>query len=319
MSLKVAILDTGYENYTYEKKLISRHGYTLQIFKGEKSDISAKLAFAKDAVGIFVRWTKVDEDFLKNCTHLKVIIRYGAGYENVDIDAATKAGVKVANVGGYGNHSVSDHALTLMYACARGLFRGVQTLKSNFGKPPYQRMFEFHRKTVGIIGLGRIGGTLSTKAVHLFNQVLACDPYVPDSRFTKLGVMKVSFDELLMRSDVISLHCNLTDETRNMIDKPAFDKMDKIPIIINTSRGKVIETEALLDALNSGNVFRAGLDVYDSELPDEIPDEVKNHSRIIATGHYAWYSENSIEELQKRAAQNMIALLQGKKIEDLLN
>ncbi len=317
--IKIAILDTGYENYAYEKNLINQHGYSLEIFNGEKSDASGKMAFAKDAVGIFVRWTKVDELFLKNCPQLKVIIRYGAGYENIDLEAATRAGVKVANVGGYGNHSVSDHALALIYACGRGLLEGVQTLKNHFGKPPFDRMFEFHRKTLGIIGLGRIGGTLATKAVHLFNQVLAYDPYIPDSRFTGLGVTKATFDELLMGCDVISLHCNLTDETRNMIDNPAFEKMKKSPIIVNTSRGPIIDTHALLFALDSGTVFRAGLDVYDSELPEQIPTKLLNHPKTITTGHYAWYSENAITVLQMRATQNMVSLLQGKEIEDCLN
>lgn len=319
ISKKVTVLDTGYENYSVEEQLLRQHGYNLEIFKGEKHDLNEKIAFSNDAVGIFVRWTKVDEAFLQRCPRLKVIIRYGAGYENIDLKAATRTNVAVANVGGYGNHSVSDHALGLMYACVRGLFQGMSTLKGNFGKPPFERIFEFHRKTLGIIGLGRIGGTLATKAVHLFNHVLAYDPYIPDSRFTDLGVQKCSFDELLLNSDVISLHCNLTDETRNLIDQPAFEKMGKTPIIVNTSRGPVIESKALFNALNSNNVFMAGLDVYDSELPDEIPDEILSHPRIIATGHYAWYSENSISELQKRAAQNMVALLEGKQIEDLLN
>ena len=317
--MKVVILDTGYENYHYEKDLLHKNGYSLEIFDACKNNINEKLKISKDAVGLFVRWTNIDDAFLSQCPGLKVIIRYGAGYENVDLDAATRANVKVANVGGYGNHSVSDHALSLMYACARGLFQGVSILKNNFGKPPFTRMFEMHRKTLGIVGFGRIGGTLATKAVHLFNHVLAYDPYIPDSRFTDLGVQKATFDELLRNSDIISLHCNLTDETRNMIDKPAFEKMYKTPIIVNTSRGPVIETKALLDALDSEKVFMAGLDVYNSELPDEITDEILTHPRTITTGHYAWYSENSIAELQKRAAKNMVALLQGKEIEDLLN
>lgn len=319
MDKKIVILDTGYDNYTFEKQLLREHGYHLEIFKGEKHDLHGKKAFSKDAVGIFIRWTKIDEGFLRQCPKLKVIIRYGAGYENVDLTAATRATVKVANVGGYGNHSVSDHALALMYACARGLFQGVQALRNNFGKPPFERMFELHRKTLGIVGLGRIGGTLATKAVHLFKQVLAYDPYIADTRFTDLGVQKASFDALLRNSEIISLHCNLTDETRNMIDKPAFEKMDKKPILVNTSRGPVIENKELLNALDSGKVFMAGLDVYDSELPDEIPVDILTHPRIITTGHYAWYSENSIAALQKRAAQNMVALLEGREIKDTLN
>jgi D-3-phosphoglycerate dehydrogenase len=319
MTKKIAIIDTGYNDYAFEKDLLYSNGYDLQLFEGDKEDVDGRIALSKDAEAIFVRWTKINDTFLSKCPCLKVIVRYGAGYENIDLDAASRAGVKVANVGGYGNHSVSDHALSLIYACSRGLFQGVQSLQTNFGKPPFARVLELHRKTLGIIGMGRIGGTLATKAVHLFNNIRAYDPYIPDSRFTDLGVQKASFDALLRNSDVISLHCNLTNETRNMIHELAFEKMDKSPIIVNTSRGPVIESKALLNALNSGKVFMAGLDVFDSELPGEIPEEILTHPRIISTGHYAWYSENSIAELQKRAAQNMVALLEGKKIEDLLN
>lgn len=316
---KIAVLDTGYENYRFEKELLAQNGYDLHIFKGDKADVEGKIKFSKDAEGLFVRWTLIDDAFLSQCPNVRVIVRYGAGYENVDLDAAARANVKVSNVGGYGNHSVSDHAISLMYACARGLFKGVPTLKTNFGKPPFARMFEMHRKTLGIIGMGRIGGTLAKKAVHLFKSVMAYDPYIPDSRFHEMSVIKASFEELLENSDIISLHCNLTEETRIMINKDAFAKMKKVPILVNTSRGPVIETKALLDALNAQIIFRAGLDVFNSELPEEISDEVLQHPNIIATGHYAWYSENSQSELQERATENMVALLKGKIIEDLLS
>lgn len=319
MPKKIAVLDTGYEDYNFEKNLLAKNGYELQVFVGEKADLEGKIALSKDAEGLFIRWTIINDYFLNQCPNVKVIVRYGAGYENVDLEAASRANVKVCNVGGYGNHSVSDHAISLMYACARGLLQGASSLKRNFGKPPFNRMFEMHRKTLGIIGLGRIGGTLATKAVHLFEKVMAYDPYIPDTRFKSLNVDQACFEDVLKKSDVISLHCNLTEETRHLINGNAFAKMKKAPVLINTSRGPVVETGAMLGALHSQQIFRAGLDVFNSEIPDEIPDEILNHPNIIATGHYAWYSENSIAELQKRAAENMVALLQGKPIEDLLN
>ena len=316
---KIAILDCGYKHYNFEKELLSRNGYQLKLYEGDPSDLHSKIRFASEAVGLFVRWTRVDESFLSKCPQLQVIVRYGAGYENIDLEAASRAGVRVANVGGYGNHSVSDHALSLIYASIRGLFPGTRGLRENFGKAPYPRMFELHRKTLGIIGLGRIGGTLARKAVGLFQQVIASDPYVPDSRFTDLGVVKTTQESLLRRSHVISIHCNLTSETRHLIDRSAFSIMDQSPYVVNTARGPVIETEALLEALEKELIPGAGLDVFDSELPEEIDERILGHKRIITTGHYAWYSENSLDELQKKAAQNMIALLQNQSTEDSLN
>ena len=316
---KIAVLDPGYEHYHYERDLLSHSGYELKIFHGTGDDHQAKINFAADAVGLFVRWTRIDEFFISNCPHLKVIIRYGSGYENIDLEAASRANVKVANVGGYGNHSVSDHALSLIYASIRGLFQGASLSHDQFGKAPFPEIFELHRKTLGIIGLGRIGGTLARKAVGLFGKVVASDPYIQDTRFSDLGVEKVNLEGLLRQSHVISIHCNLTDETRHLIDSAAFGMMDQRPYLINTARGPVIETEALLLALEDNMIRGAGLDVFDSELPSEIDRRIIDHPRIIATGHYAWYSENSLDELQKRAAQNMVALLRNETIEDSLN
>lgn len=316
---KIVVLDRGYKHYRLENEALSGYGYELILYSGERADHQEKLRLASDAVGLFVRWTRVDESFLSKCPQLKVIIRYGAGYENIYLEAASRAGVKVANVGGYGNHSVSDHALSLIYTSIRGLFPGTAGLRENFGKAPFPRIFELHRKTLGIIGLGRIGGTLAGKAVGLFQKVLASDPYIPDSRFTDLGVEKTTLDNLLRQSHVISIHCNLTSETRNLLDRRAFGIMDQKPYVVNTARGPVIESEALLEALEKDLIPGAGLDVFDSELPGEIDDRILGHERIIATGHYAWYSENSLEELQKKAAENMIALLQNRSIEDNLN
>lgn len=316
---KIAVLDTGYNHYNYERDLLSRSGYELQIYRGKSDDHQAKNNFASDAVGLFVRWTRIDASFLAKCPQLKVIIRYGAGYENIDLEAASSVNVKVANVGGYGNHSVSDHALALIYASTRGLFPGTSTFRSQFGKAPFPDMFELHRKTLGIIGLGRIGGTLARKAGGIFNKLVASDPYITDARFSELGVEKVSLNELLQESHVISIHCNLTPETTHLIDRKALRRMAQRPFLVNTARGPVVETVALLEALDSEKIRGAGLDVFDSDLPAEIDPRIQEHPRIIATGHYAWYSENSLDELQKRAAQNMDSLLRGETIEDCLN
>jgi len=315
----IAILDTGYDSYEYETNLLEENGYQLQIFDGAKDDDAGKLEFARDATGIFIRWTVIDQKFLEQCPELKVIVRYGVGYDNIDLNAVNRAGVKVAIVRGYANHSVSDHALALMYGCARGLALAGPAIKTQFGKPPFEPMIEFHDKTLGIIGMGRIGGTLASKTVHLFNNVLASDPYLPDSRFEELAVQKSTLDSLLENSDVISVHCNLTKETYHLVDNNAFNKMKKIAILINTARGPIVHTPALLEALADGKLHSAGLDVFDTEIPEEIPETLLTNHKIITTGHYAWYSENAMAELQRRAALNMIALLHGEKIEDCLN
>lgn len=316
---KIKVLDTGYDSYAYEEQLFRSNGYEFEIWTGDTGDGAGKAAFASDAAGLLIRWTLVNDQFLAAMKSLKAIARYGVGYENVDLDAVSRTGVKVAIVQGYGNHAVSDHALALMYACNRQLTRGQKTIKETFGEPPDKRILDFHECTLGIVGLGRIGGTLCRKAVHLFHRVVASDPHISDQRFEEVGAQKVSLEELMKRSDLISIHCNLTVETEELFNQKIFGLAEKCPIIINTARGPVIDQAALMNALEVQQIFMAGIDVFKTELASELPEELLSHPKIISTGHYAWYSEQSHRELQKRAADNLLALLQGKTVEDCLN
>ena len=315
----VAIIDTGYKTYDYEKELFAGMGYELQIFEGERVDVPAKRELAKKAEGILVRDTPIGGETFVKAPQLRAIVRYGTGYDNIDVEAATARGIKVANVQGYGNHSVSDHALALMFACIRGLPTGEKNVLTSFGKPPFPEVFELHDKTLGIIGLGRIGGTLCEKARHLFSRVLAADPYIPDEKFSRHGAEKSDLANLLQKSHVISLHCNLTDETRHLLNREAFSKMGQCPVVVNTSRGPVIDANALLEAANEARIHSAGIDVYENEPADQRQEALISHPRIITTGHYAWYSDASIGIMQKRAADNLAAMLEGEMIEDCLN
>ena len=316
---KIKLLDTGFDSFAYEEKLFESHGYSFELWPGDKGDVEGKINFASDADGLLIRWTIIDEVFLSKMNSLKAIARYGVGYENIDLDSVNKYGVKAANVQGYGNHSVSDHALALMYGCNRMLLRGNNEIKETFSSAPDKRVLDFHECTLGIIGLGRIGGTLCKKAVHLFKNVMACDPYIAYTRFNELGATKASLNELMELSDVISIHCNHTDETENLMNHETFSFAKRRPIIINTARGPVINQDALVDAINNGKVFSAGIDVFNTELAYELPEEYLSHPSIICTGHYAWYSIQAHQELQKRAADNLLAMLQGKIPEDCLN
>jgi len=316
---KIKVLDTGYDSFSYEQKLFESNGYEFEIFPGEKGDVAGKLVFAADADGLLIRWTEIDDQFLSLMKNLRAIVRYGVGYDNIDLDAVNRTSVKVANVQGYGNHAVSDHALMLMYACNRKLPKGLQEVKSNFSSAPDKNIREFHECTLGIIGLGRIGGTLCQKALNLFSHVVASDPYIPHARFESLGATKVSLVELMQQSDVISIHCNLTEETEGLLNDDIFSLAKKRPIIINTARGPVIDHSSLVNALKSHQISSAGIDVYNTELADELPDELINHPDVITTGHYAWYSIRAHRELQKRAADNLLALLQGRIPDDCLN
>lgn len=315
----IAIIDTGYKDYNYEEKIFGRERFALKLYSGKSSENLVKARFASSSIGILVRGTEIDSDFLDQTPKLKVIVRYGVGYDNIDLTEATKRGIKVANVQGYANHSVSDHAIAMIYACIRSLPMGSAGIREIFSKPPADDIFELHDKTAGIIGLGRIGSCFASKIRHLFGRVLAYDPYIDDHKFTDAGVVKTDLKTLLDQSHAISIHCNLTDETRHLIDEAAFSLMAKRPVLINTARGPVVSQDALVNALNNNLIHSAGIDVFEVEPPGQMQEALFNHSRAIVTGHYAWYSDQAMETLQKRAADNMINLLTGNKVDDQLN
>ena len=312
--MNIVILDSGYKSYAFEKELFEGYGFQLKIHPLFKGETTEKINFAKDADGILVRHTIIDEEFLFAMKNLKAVVRYGVGYDNVDVEACTRFGVKVANVQGYASHSVSDHALALMLSCSRALWNTRKQLTQKFGAPPVEDIFELHDKILGIIGLGRIGSTLSQKAAPLFQKIVGYDPYKSPHYFNRFPVQKVGMEELLEKSDIISLHCNLTEETTHLIGKTALSKMKKKPVIINTSRGETIDGKALLEALN----MEEGLPVRNSRNINAQQKLIK-HSRTICTGHYAWYSDQAALELQKRAAQNLLDLLHNKQVDDQLN
>ncbi len=316
---KIAIIDSGYKSYNYELDLFHKNGYELILYDGDPADRLEKARFVSDACGLLVRGTLIDKEFLNLTSNLQAIVRYGVGYENIDIDEASRRNIRVAIVQGYANHAVSDHAIALIYSCARSLSSGSDHIREIFSKPPVEEVIELHDKTVGIIGLGRIGSCFASKARYLFRKVLAYDPYIDDNRFIEAGALKTDLQSLLRNSHVISLHCNLTEETTNIIDEKAFSQMKNKPVLINTSRGNVVSESALLNALNNNLIHSAGIDVFSDEPPTQKQEPLFNHPRAIVTGHYAWYSEYSINELHRRAADNMIALLKGEVIEDQLN
>ena len=310
---RIAVLDTGYPSYEYELNLFGTHGYRFELYSGIPGDRNKQIEFARDAAGILVRGTVIDAESMGRLKNLKAIVRYGTGYENIDLKSASERGIRVANVQGYASHAVSDHALGLMFACIRGIGT---PWPEGFGKPVRPEVFELHDKVLGIIGIGRIGSHFSKKAAPMFKETLAFDPYQDEAAITASGARKSDLDEVLGRSHVISIHCTLTAETRHMIGRNALRQAHQKPVIVNTARGGIIDSHALHEALDSGWIHSAGMDVFETEPPGAAERALLAHPRVVATPHVAWYSDRASRELQRRAADNLLALLQGKEVPD---
>ncbi len=314
--MKIGVLDSGYISYSIEEQHVKKYGYELEVFRDHYGNISEKIEFSKDKTGLFIRQTEIDKFFLDQCPELKAIVRYGIGYDNINLEEAKAHRVKVANVQGYATNCVSEHAMALMFACLRSLPKGMVDIHNRFGKPPVPDIFELHDKTLGIIGLGRIGSRFASNCRHIFKRVLAADPYIAEVKFRKVGAIRSELNELLAESHVISLHCNLTKETYHLINRETIGMIKNRPIIINTARGPVMNERDVWCALNENRIHSAGIDVWEDEPLTSKQRSLTDHSRVVSTGHYAWYSEYSSLELQKRAAENMVGLLKGKNVPD---
>jgi D-3-phosphoglycerate dehydrogenase len=245
---------------------------------------------------------------LENCV---IIARYGIGVDTIDMPEATVRGILVTNVPDYCIDEVSDHALALILSLARGvvpLDRAVR--EGRWGPSTSKPLHRILGRTLGLVGFGRIARRLSEKAAALGFRVIASDPFVTVESMAKVGVLARDLDALLEESDVVSLHAPLTDETFHMIGADQFARMKDGIILVNTSRGPLVDTDALRDALATDRLGGVGLDVLESEPPD-LDDPLLRRPDVVVTPHAAFSSVESVAELQRKAAEQVVIALAG--------
>src|SRR5437667_8832044 len=226
-----------------------------------------------DFAGLIIRsQTKVTAKILNAAKKLRVVGRAGVGVDNVDVETATRRGVVVLNAPGANTISTAEHAFSLLLSLARNIARADATLKGGTWDRKNLEGVELYNKTLGILGMGRIGSELSRRAIAFGMRVLAFDPYLSRSRAKALQVELVELDEIYARSDFLTVHMPMTDETRGMINAAAFAKMKKGVRVLNCARGGIVNEKDLYDAIQGGQVAGAALDVYETEpLPTELP------------------------------------------------
>ncbi len=275
-------------------------------------------AACQDADGILVTFAPVGRRALAGMSRCRIIVRTGVGYDTIDVAAATERKVMVANVPDYCISDVADHALALMLC----LWRKVVELDAQVRARGWTGMLRpVHRlegQVLGIIGLGRIGRAVASRARGFGLRRIASDPYVPADVFSALGVEPVSLDVLARSADLITLHTPLTHETRGLIRKDILRRMKPTAVLVNTSRGGVVATDDLVQALREGWISGAGLDVFEAEpLPQDHP--LRGLPRVLLTPHAAWYSVDSERELRRRSARTVVQALRGEMPASLLN
>ena len=307
----IAVTDSPFPSLDPAKAALARIDPELRMAKSASSEDI--LAVARDADAILVTYAKLSGDLLRQLTRCKAIGRFGLGVDNIDVKTATELRITVTYVPDYCMQEVSDHAMALLLALARKVPLSNKLVQSGrWEMPAVAPLHRLEGQVLGLIGFGNIPRALAPKAKAFGLKVITHDPFVSKEVLAAAGVDGVSIDNLLARSDFISVHSPLTPATRGLVNAAAFAKMKQGALIVNTARGPLIDEPALIAALDSGHLGGAALDVVTTEpLAKDSP--LIGRDNVILTPHTAFYSVEALVELQTKCASDVARVLSGEK------
>jgi D-3-phosphoglycerate dehydrogenase len=301
---KVVVSDQVFPSVDIERGLLAGIDADLTVASG---DIESVLSVASDADAILNTYLPWNADSIGRLEKCRIIARYGIGFDNVDLAAAADAGIVVTNVPDYSVEEVATHALALILATLRKVTTANDSVRSGtWSIDNFRPIRRLSTLTVGLVGYGRIARRIAAPLEALGARIIGHDPYLQPGP----GVPPLlELDALLAEADIISLHLPLNDETRGIIGETAIGRMKPDAILVNTSRGPLVELDAVTSALSEGRLGAAGLDVFDIEPLDA--SRVEGVPNLIVTPHMAYYSEEALEESQRKAATQVIKVLTG--------
>jgi len=314
---RVVIVDYYYENISQEQEVLGQLDVDLKDFHCSTED--EVIAAASDCDAMICQFAPITRRVIEKLERCKVIVRYAIGVDNIDVKAAEEHGIYVCNVPDYGIDEVSNHAIALLLDCAKKLtYLAGQVKLGNCSYTCTKPLYRMEGKTLGLVGFGRIPRMVARKMGGFGVNILAYDPMMNTDAAKELNVQPVTLEELLERSDYISVHCPLTESTRHMFDREAFSKMKPTAIFINTARGAVVKEEDLVWALQEGVISMAGLDVTETEpIPTDHP--LLKLDNAVVTPHAAWYSVEAVTSLQRKAAEEVARVLSGEPPKNPVN
>ncbi len=283
-----------------------------------RTDEAGLIEAAREATLILTCYTDITGPVIEAAANLKGIVKYGVGTDSIDLPTATRNGVIVANCPAYGSDTVADHAFALLLALARRLPEIDGLMKRDGWAWPAPELLgmDLAGKTMGLIGYGRIGTAMARRGQGFGMNLLACDPYVTDRR--GLDVRFTGLNELLEQADFVSIHCVLTDRTLAMIGAGELERMKPGAILVNVSRGAIVEQPALAAALAGGRIGGAGIDVFaDEPLPRDYP--LRGMDNVILTPHLAWYTKEALARVESQTLESILDILDGRIPRNLKN
>ena len=308
MVAKVVLTDYVWESLDVEKKILGNLASLVPLQTKKPDEFLAQAADCDALLNTYAG--PITADVMAKMPKCKIIARYGIGVDTIDLEAATKAGIIVTNNPTYCIEEVAEHTMALLLDSARKIAFYDRLVRSGtWAVPPGKPLYRLVGRTLGLVGFGNIARQVAVRAAAFGMNILYADPFVKDGQFEEPG-KKVELDELYKSSDFVSVHPPLTPQTRGMINDDAFSKMKPGAIVINCSRGPVIDTAALVRALDSKKIAGCALDTTDPEpLPD--PHPLRGRDNVIINPHVAWYSETAMVGLQAGAPNEVKRVLSG--------
>ena len=309
MSYKVVIVDSEYADTAVEAQALAPDGAELVRFQAFTED--ELIEATRDADAVLNQYAKITARVLEAMPRCKGVVRYGVGFDNVDIEAAARCGIYVCNVPDYCEEEVASHALAMMLA----LHRRIPVLDAAIRRSAWDNRLlppipALGGSTLGLLGFGRIARKLARMVAGLELRLVAHDPYVTQDQAEPYGVALVDREELFRQSDLVSIHLPLNDQTRGCVNLDVLRLMKPTAYVVNTSRGGVIDEDDLVAALGQGLIGGAGLDTFANE-PIDGTHPVLRFPNVVVTSHASWYSDRSEVELRRRAAEEAGRLGRG--------
>ena len=304
---RVVITDCDHGSIREEKEEFDRMGAELILAQVREEEELIRVG--KEADGLINQYALLTRRVFENLQKCKVVARYGVGVDSIDLRAATDLGIIIANVPDYCIDEVASHAVAMMLTLTRKTAFFDRKVKSS--QWDFRQGTPIHRiqgKTLGLIGCGKIGFEVAKRISAFGVKVMAFDPYI---QRTGEKIELTDLETVLRKSDFISIHCPLNESTWHLVGEQEFKKMERKPLLINTSRGPIVNEKALIQALEEGRISGAGLDVLETEPPDSKNPMLKMEN-VIFSPHVGFYSEESISELKRRTARNVSDVLRGR-------
>jgi len=299
-----------------EVRMVEEAGAGVKIIP-DKADDSYRSEI-NSADGLIVGLPPVARELLEDSPRLMIVARHGVGYDNVDVKAATELGIVVTNTPGVNSDAVAEFTYGLLLAFIRQIPHSWELMRGGgWRKPQNLEAVDIRGKTLAIIGLGRVGSRVSKIGNAFGLKVLACDPYISEQDFKNAGAQRVSREEAIRQADYLTLHTPLSDETRKMIGARELSMMKRSAILINTSRGEVVDEDALIEAAEKGTIAGAALDVFKDEPPKD--KKIATHPRILVTAHLAGLTKEAMYRTFIAAGTQVVHALKGEKPPYALN